>query len=186
MTVTNKRTLVDQDDTIHADTHGSLQVFGGNTINNVLMAYGARATLKEYNASGHPIYTAKFGPDAQIASYRAAKFEWHATPHWTPLVHIEHLSGSNGGIDTYPYTNQLAIYASWNGATDYDHWAIYGGDSVDMFDRRLLAFTQRTGLETETQLTNVAAKYIQVVPMQNGRALTLSTIVAIPEFSYSG
>lgn len=174
MTVTDLRTLIDPEDQIHADTQGSLQIFTGNTGGNALMGYGQWATIKEYDARGIPVFTAKFGPDAQIASYRVAKHEWHATPHWNPSVQIGQLSTAPSGP-----SNDLAIYVSWNGATDYDHWAVYGADAVDVFDRRLLAFVERTGFETEIILTNAEAKYLQAVPMQDGKALTASTVVDV-------
>jgi hypothetical protein len=171
MTVSHQRTLLDQNDRIRSGTQGSVQVLGGNTTGNIFMDYGSISTLKEYNAAGDAVFTAKFGPDHEIASYRGFKYDWHATPGWNPTVYVTSLS-----------SNITKLFMSWNGATDYDQWAIYGRQSIDEFDRKLIATVDRTGFETNTTLVSpVEVNYLQVIPLQDGKDLGYSTIVDVPE-----
>jgi hypothetical protein len=148
-----------------------VQVLGDDTTGSILMDYGSIATLKEYNAAGDPVFTAKFGPDHEIASYRGFKYDWHAVPCWNPTVYVTPLSSSI-----------TKLFMSWNGATDYDQWAIYGRQSIDEFDSKLIATVERTGFETNATLTSpTKVRYLQVIPLHNGNDLGYSTIVEVPE-----
>lgn len=124
MTVTNERMLVDPNESINADTQGSLQALGGNTTGNMLVGYGSWATVKEFNAKGNIVWTARFGPDAQIASYRSFKFDWHAVPSYPPSTKVVAYRSPMMHRSTH-------VYVSWNGATDLARWNFFAQAAHD-------------------------------------------------------
>jgi hypothetical protein len=174
-TVTHRRTLLDADDEIYANTQGSLQLLGNSTASShVLLDYGSWATVKEFNGAGDPVLTVRFGPSKAIQSYRGYKAEWHATPWWNPDVVVRQRQGPVAS------KNMTTLYMSWNGATDYDTWAVYARQSLlDGSDIRLLALKTRTGFETNVTVPETSEPYLQAVPIQGGKTLGYSTIVEL-------
>lgn len=70
---------------------------------------------------------------------------------------------------------------SWNGATDYDNWAVYfvPSENSTYRDGRLVATLPRRGFETHVSLEGTSAdvRYIVAVARQGARHLRSSPVV---------
>lgn len=169
MTVTNKRTLDHPGERINSDTQGSIHAIDGTADGNILMGYGSWATIREFNSKDEIIWTAKFGPDAEIGSYRSFKFDWHATPWYPPNVDVTAYQSPTSRMSTH-------FYVSWNGATDVAKWNFYAQASARS-DPVLVGTVPKTGFETafitEGYLDRVSVQAVLV----NGTTLPRSPII---------
>lgn len=96
------------------------------------MAYGQIPVLKEYGpadpdpATGNNAvrWTARFGPDISVETYRGFKAEWHGRPTGKPSLVVvpPAAAGDEDGCAT--------AYVSWNGATDVEAWAVSVGPTA--------------------------------------------------------
>lgn len=168
MAVSNLQTLNDPNDETHSVSQGSYQLLDNSAASHGFVNYGSITKVKEFDAAGNVLLTARFGPDNQVASYRGYKQEWHATPFWKPAVVVS---------ETAPNTVEVAM--SWNGATDYDNWAIYGGNAEEAANKTFITTVPRTGFETVKTLENLKGKYIQVVAQQGSSSLGYSDIIGV-------
>ncbi|KAL1970003.1 hypothetical protein VTN77DRAFT_6408 [Rasamsonia byssochlamydoides] len=166
MSVTNFRTLTDDSDPIYASSQGDTQLLDGTT-GHVFMDYGAIALVREYDSSGNVILSGQFGSPNDVASYRGFKYNWQATPFWDPAVVVDNSSGS------------IDVYMSWNGATDYDTWDIYGGPSQGEVNARLLTTVARTGFETKATLSGHNVRFIQALARGGGDSIRASTAIPL-------
>lgn len=77
--------------------------------------------MREFGAqdlfNSTPLWSARFGPDNLVQSYRAYKDEWHATPSTIPDLVVEYDTSCSTG------------YVSWNGATDVSTWVLFEGET---------------------------------------------------------
>lgn len=158
--VTNLKTLADSSDEIHSVSQGSYQPLN-NSVGHVVMDYGSIAKVKEYDAAGNTIMRAQFGPDNDVASYRGYKYQWVGNPFWEPAVVVENST----------------VYMSWNGATEYDNWAVYGAQTENASNKTLLSTVARTGFESSTTL-NQLTEYIQVVARKGTTNLAYSNMTS--------
>lgn len=168
MTVTNRRTLLDQKQHLNADTQGSLQALGGNAVGNMLVGYGSWATVKEFNAKGDVIWTARFGPDAQIASYRSFKFDWHAVPSYPPCMKAVAYRSPAMQKSTH-------IYVSWNGATDLARWNFFAQAAHDA-EPILIGSIPKTDFETSLIIEGYLDRVSVEPVLLNGTALPRSPV----------
>lgn len=111
------RYLSDPLEVIYADSQGSTQFLANG---DVFLDYGQIPVMKEYGAAnslgGAAKWTARFGQDNQVQSYRGFKQEWRATPTYPPNLVLRKDHGPSG----------CAIgYVSWNGATSVSAWEIW-------------------------------------------------------------
>ncbi|KAJ9200708.1 hypothetical protein DTO166G4_6991 [Paecilomyces variotii] len=159
--VSNLKNLSDPSDEIHSVSQGSYEPLD-NSVGHVVMDYGSIAKVKEYDAVGNTIMTAQFGPDNDVASYRGYKAQWVGTPFWKPAVVIE---GNT-------------VYMSWNGATEYDNWAVYGAQTETASNKTLLGTVARTGFESSTTLKQLTTQYIQVVARRGTTNLGYSDMIS--------
>lgn len=168
MTITNRRTLLDPKQRLNSDTQGSLQALGGNTAGNMLVGYGSWATVKEFNAEDEVIWTARFGPDAQIASYRSFKFEWHAIPSYPPSMKVVAYRSPAMQRSTH-------IYVSWNGATDLARWNFFaqGGPGSESI---LIGSIPKTDFETSLIIEGYLDRVSVEPVLLNGTALPRSPV----------
>ncbi|KAJ5698011.1 hypothetical protein N7462_000016 [Penicillium macrosclerotiorum] len=158
--------LTDPTDPVYSKTQGSFQIMG-KTGSNMFIGYGSSSIIKEYNAKGAVLLSGQFGEPDDTESYRAFKFPWTATPFWDPAVYVD------TSLDT------PVVYMSWNGATDYDNWAIYSTPSPTDSYQVLLGSYSRTGFETYVSLDSVTAKYIKVVARKGTTVLRAAAAVEI-------
>lgn len=164
-TVTGLRSLSDLDDPIHTLSQGSYQLLN-ETTNHVFMDYGSIPTVKEFDGDGNVVFSAQFGEDNAVASYRGYRWQWSATPFWVPSLYVQR-------TDT-----GATVYMSWNGATDYDNWIVYSATSNNSVHNQQIRSAARTGFETVVNVTNPPTDYIQVAACQGDTLLGTSEIVS--------
>lgn len=109
---------------------------------NVFIGWGRCPSFTEHTASGDVVMDVQFSPwhsDAipdALDNYRAYKMDWVATPWWDPAV----------ALRGTPSEGELAVYVSWNGATEVREWVVRGADGEG--EGGILAVSMRTGFET--------------------------------------
>lgn len=164
--------LADPEDPLITRTQGSLQIMGEPGSSNMMIGYGSIPKFKEYDADGNVVLAGHFG-GGKAQSYRAFKYDWHATPYYNPRIAIRHPS---------IYTTD--VYMSWNGATDYDNWLIYSMPAMNATrdQGRVVARVERTGFESHFAFETTSPKYIMAVARQGARALRASPIVEFGHF----
>lgn len=155
--------LSDPSDPIYADSQGSLTFLSNG---NIFMDYGEIAVMKEYgpnSPSGADVrWTARFGADNLVQSYRGFKAEWHATPKTGPSLAVEKGAGSCG-----------KGYVSWNGATDVEAWVVYEGASATHLEE--VGRIGFRGFETEF---GVGKEFVQVAAVVRGEIVRKSEVVS--------
>ena len=141
-----------------AQSQGSYQTLPNG---NVFVGWGAEPDFSEYTPGGHQIFNVSFAPPDE--SYRAFRHPWTARPTTHPSVAAS--ATKAGG---------LAVYASWNGATNVARWDLIAGPSPSQLTPQGPAAT-RTGFETEIA-TTTSQRYLAVRALDSsGRALAIST-----------
>lgn len=115
------------------------------------------------NSSGADLrWSARFGPDNLVQSYRAYKQEWHAKPTTIPSLVVE--ADSNG----------CSIgYVSWNGATDVAAWIIFEGLAEDELKQ-----TGRVGYKGFETKFPVSERCVQVAAVVD-KVLTKSNALCV-------
>lgn len=92
-------------------TLGSVQVRADG---NVFVGWGAQPYFSEFSADGELLSDGQF--NSETRSYRTFLAEWTGHPATKPTI----VARSNQG-------SGFVIYASWNGATEIDHWTVLAG-----------------------------------------------------------
>ncbi|KAJ5669528.1 hypothetical protein N7462_010598 [Penicillium macrosclerotiorum] len=163
--VTGLRSLSDPNDPIHSVSQGSYQLL--NEVNgHVFMDYGSISKVKEYDGDGNVVFSAQFGEDNAVASYRGYRAQWSAVPFWKPSLNVTRTASG------------ATVYMSWNGATDYDNWVVYSATSETSTNNTQIGAAKRNGFETIVTLTSPPSNYIQVVARQGNNVLGTSEIVS--------
>jgi hypothetical protein len=116
---------------------GSMQMLRNH---NVLVGWGGAPYFTEFAADGSVRLDARLAAGAQ--TYRALRFPWSGHPTTPPMLVAV---GSGGSV---------ALYASWNGATDIASWQLLTGSGPSTLTPD--ATTPKTGFET--RLSAVATK----------------------------
>ena len=121
--------------------------------------------MKEYRPIGpnssNVSWTARFGLDNLVQSYRAYKTEWQGIPATSPNLFL----GEDGN-------GCCAGFVSWNGATNVEEWVIYQGKQQDN-----LSYAGRVGYKgSETQFV-VQYPCVQVAAKVNGETSARSSFV---------
>ncbi|KAL2822048.1 ASST-domain-containing protein [Aspergillus granulosus] len=166
-TVKTLRVLNDTDDVIHSVSQGSYQLLSEET-SHVILGYGSIARVKEFDANNNEVLTVKFGDDNAVASYRGYKCQWKATPFWKPALVVQRT-----GPDS------VRIYMSWNGATEYDNWAVYSSQYSDGSDHKFEAIVQRNGFEATIELHGLPSGFLQVIARKGDIPLGTSEVAQI-------
>ena len=164
--VTTMRNLSDPTDEVYSVSQGNVQFMGPQGSDHIFMGYGSISKVKEYDINGNTILSAQFGDLNAVASYRGYKCGWRATPFWKPVVVAKPTSDGASNV-----------FMSWNGATEYDNWAVYAAPTKDSSDTFFIGSYKRTGFETKATLSNVNAPYIQVVARQGDKPLRASEFI---------
>jgi hypothetical protein len=113
---------------------------------NVFIGWGSAPFFSEYNHDGEPLFDASFLGKAQ--SYRAFRFPWSGRPIEDPAVAVEQSPD-----------DKVALYASWNGATEFESWEVIVGPHPGQL--RSLGSVPREGFET-AMLVQTADPYVAV------------------------
>lgn len=153
------RRLLNESGPIFATAQGNYQPLEDG---NVFVGHGWVPVMEEFTSTGEILTTIQFGaaeprPEggflsalAPTLSYRDFKQKWTGCPKSKPDVVAE--SSSNG---------QVAVYVSWNGATEVEAWEVFGGKAKD--DLQCLKVVPKGGFETDMKVMDV--KYVQVKPV---------------------
>ena len=140
----------DPSDPIYSNAAGNYDFLATG---HVFLGHGVIPKVKEYDTNGECIYTAQFGLDNEVTSYRAHRGVWQGTPATYPIsVKICAASDTSG---------TTSLYVSWNGATGVNQWAIYMRTGDTIMSRQIV---NRTGFETTA--TVPSAGLYQVAALQ--------------------
>lgn len=113
-----------------ADRRGSLQILPNK---NVFMAWTDDGYLSEHTEDDQVVMEAKWLKHKRFDTYRAYKHEWVGKPKTQPDIKVLGYGVQN--------QDAVAIYVSWNGATEYRSWTFHS-------DAGLLGNATKTGFET--------------------------------------
>jgi hypothetical protein len=100
---------------------------------NVLVAWGAVPVITEFTRRGRIVLNARFA-GATDGSYRALRADWVGRPTTDPAVAAQRRG------------DRVAVWASWNGATEVARWEVLTGDSEDSLQPA--GGARRDGFET--------------------------------------
>jgi hypothetical protein len=84
---------------------------------NVLVGWGSQPYFSEFSADGKLLLDGQL--EGMARSYRTFLAEWTGRPANKPAMVARSAPGSG-----------FVIYASWNGATEIDHWTVLAGKSA--------------------------------------------------------
>jgi Arylsulfotransferase (ASST) len=131
---------------------------------NLLVAWGAIPVISEFTRRGRIVFEATFA-GATDGSYRALRADWVGRPLTDPAVAVE-----NRG-------DRVAVWASWNGATEVAHWEVLGGASPDALTR--IGGAPPSGFETAFVVPGQHA-YVAVRALDAGGAVLGTSRVVQP------
>lgn len=114
----------------YADRRGSLQILPNE---NVFMAWTDAGYLSEHTKDDEVIMEARWLKRGRFDTYRAYKQHWVGRPNTKPDIKV--LGYGAQGLDA------VAIYVSWNGATEYRSWSFHSKAGQ-------LGTAEKTGFET--------------------------------------
>jgi hypothetical protein len=102
----------------------------------VFIGWGSNASVSEHTADGSVAYFASF-QDKNAMNYRAFKGNWKATPSAPPNLFAQASSSDS----------PVTLWASWNGANDYNSWNFYGS-STESGPMQYLGSAPKQGFQT--------------------------------------
>jgi Arylsulfotransferase (ASST) len=129
MTATLVREYTSPDELV-STSQGNMQVLPNG---NVFIGWGSEPVISEFSHDGELLFNAHLPPDDD--SYRAFRFPWKGQPSEAPAVAVD--QGSD---------DEVALYASWNGATEVATWEVLAGSRPDQLEP--LGSVSRDGFET--------------------------------------
>ena len=140
----------------YADAAGNAQVLPNG---NVFVGWGRARAISEFSREGELLFDANLPPGNR--TYRAFRFAWNPRPPDRPAVTAKRIS-----------KDEVQLYASWNGATDVESWAVLAGKHQDRLE--ILGAVPRDGFET-TMVARTPDQYVAVQARdRSGRALGTS------------
>jgi hypothetical protein len=95
-----------------ADSQGNMQTLPDE---NVVLGWGSVPSASELGKHGELLFDAHLPPGS--SSYRAFRFPWTGRPQWPPAVSARLLAAEDS----------IAVFASWNGASDVASWRVLAG-----------------------------------------------------------
>ncbi|KAK6217140.1 hypothetical protein QIS74_07254 [Colletotrichum tabaci] len=161
---TLQRELIDPSDAIFAVSQGNVQVLDDGS-GHVVVGYGSTPKIKEFDAAGECVFTAQFGADRLVQSYRGHRYPWVGRPHYAPKAFA---CGAGN--------NRTEVYMSWNGATENERWTVFGGASEDALEEK--AAVDKTGFETKASFAG-SARFVRVESSGEGIETGVSEVVAV-------
>jgi hypothetical protein len=143
-------------DRLLATSQGNMQVLPNG---NVFIGWGSESFISEFSHDGKLLFDAHLPPKED--SYRAFRFPWRSHLTDDPALAVER------GPD-----DEVALYASWNGATEVAAWEALAGSHPDQLEP--LGAVPRDGFETAF-LARTAEPYVAVrAKDSSGRVLGAS------------
>ena len=123
---------------------------------DVFVGFGSAPFFSQFTASGRLVFDGSLPADD--GSYRAFRYRWRATPKTRPVAVARRLS-----------PNRVAIYVSWNGATDVARWQVLARTAAG----RLAAVGSAAdrGFETRVEISSGARAFTVRALDRRGRDL---------------
>jgi Arylsulfotransferase (ASST) len=159
-TATLLHQYVDPGPPVLANSQGDVQQLPND---DHLIGWGAVGLVSELSASGALTFEMELAPN--VASYRAYRFPWAATPSAPPAIVVTGVSTS---------TTQIA--ASWNGATAVASWQVLAGESPSAL-APVGAPVASSGFETVIAAAT-SAPYVAVEALGAGDAVLATSAAA--------
>ena len=143
-------------DKLVSTSQGNMQVLPNG---NVFVGWGSEPFASEFSHDGELLFDARIPTDDD--SYRAFRFPWKGHPAEAPALAV------NWGSD-----DEVALYASWNGATQIATWEVLAGAHPEQLEP--LGEVSRDGFETAIT-ARTAEPYVAVrAKDSSGRVLDTS------------
>lgn len=143
-------------------SQGNLQILDNG---NAVIGWGHQPFFQEYDSDGNVLWAARFGV-GDVQSYRAYRFEWTGHPRTSPTIAV---SGTSDNI---------TVYASWNGATEIQSWQLLGSTNDAPQDAIELSTVTKNDFETVISYTDGGYDYFQVAALnQDGDTLAFSSFM---------
>ena len=142
MTATLVRAYTHPDELV-STSQGNMQVLPNG---NVLVGWGSEPFVSEFSHDGELLFDAGIPTDDD--SYRAYRFPWKGRPAESPAVAVDRESD-----------DEVALFASWNGATEVKNWEVLAGAHPDQLEP--LGAVPRDGFETAIS-ARTAEPYVAV------------------------
>jgi Arylsulfotransferase (ASST) len=130
-------------DKMYADAAGNAQVLPNG---NVFVGWGRALAISEFSREGELLFDARLPPGNR--TYRAFRFEWSANPSARPAVAADRIRDE-----------EVEIFASWNGGTEVETWAVLTGERPDQLEP--LGAVPRDGFET-AMVAHTPDRYLAV------------------------
>ncbi|HXD53765.1 MAG TPA: arylsulfotransferase family protein [Solirubrobacteraceae bacterium] len=151
-----------------AGSEGSTQVLKHG---RVVVGYGSTPYFSEFARGGGTEKRGTMLFDAQLpkgdSTYRVLRFGWEGTPATTPKLLAERESLS-----------EVALYASWNGATQVASWKVLAGESAEtLAPAGTYAWS---GLETKMTVSSTDSVFEVQALDKSGHVLASSGPVTAP------
>ena len=148
-------------ETLVATSQGNLQLLPSG---DAFVGWGSEPFFSEFSRDGELLFDARFPPGSE--SYRAFRFPWTGRPADEPAVVIEPRP-----------EGRVAIYASWNGATEVAAWEVLSGPGPGLMAP--LGSVPRDGFET-AMLAEATSRYLAVRALdRSGEVLGTSALVGL-------
>ncbi|KAL9004623.1 MAG: hypothetical protein Q9188_002565 [Gyalolechia gomerana] len=158
----------DPEEPIYADSQGSTQLLENG---GIFMDYGQIPVMKEYGTAnpvaGAAKWTARFGRDNAVQSFRGFKQKWTATPYYSPNL-VLRSDGKAGACSIG--------YVSWNGATDVTAWEIWVGSNSSQTRLERVGQVISRGFETKF---SVQGRCAQAVALEGEKAAGKSNLACV-------
>ena len=142
-------------------SQGNLQVLPNG---NVFVGWGSEPFVSEFSHDGELLFDARIPPDND--SYRAYRFPWKGRPAEAPAVAVDWRS-----------RDEVALYASWNGATEIESWEVLAGPHPDQLEP--LGSVPRDGFETAISARTEEPRVAVRARDSSGRILGTSSAVKV-------
>jgi Arylsulfotransferase (ASST) len=135
-----------------------------------LLSFGATQYIAEFSKSGGKKKNGKLLFEAELpkgdGTYRVTRIPWSATPNTKPAVVAKRESA-----------DEVAVYVSWNGATEVAKWEVLAGEEADS----LAPITTASWSNFETRIPVSSADRVFEVRALNAEGKVLATSEAVDE-----
>jgi hypothetical protein len=145
--------------TLLSASQGSMATLAGG---NWLLGYGRLPNFTEFDPAGQVVFDATLGRNVQDFSVEQAR--WRGRPLTRPSVAAAPLSGG-----------RVAVWVSWNGATDIARWRVLSGPSPRALTP--VAMAPRQGFETLITARSAGAYLVVQALDRSGAAIASSVAV---------
>lgn len=143
MSVALARQYLHPDGALLANALGSVQLLPNG---HALVGWGEWAAFSEFDENGQAVLNGRLAGSLTLG-YRAYRSPWVGMPTEPPALAVERSGG------------HLTVYASWNGATEYESWLVLGGKSPGTLSP--IGTAPKAGFETQVTVPS-RPRYVAV------------------------